>query len=121
MDGKSSVSAFDWRSTAMERRVRFALAQGHCDKLLHKLVELGEQSLQYYLGLLEVFEEKISACERLETVGEGQMRADVVDRENPETDASLQGPELSDFEDELPTANDSFQLVTNDPCSLVIH
>ena len=112
MNGESSVSTFDWRSRAMERKDRYALAKGYCDKLLHKLVELGEQRLQYYLGLLEVFEEKVSACERFEIVGEGQAGANdgqaganvvVVDRENLESDG------LSDLEDELPTPNDSFQ------------
>ncbi|KAK3780890.1 hypothetical protein RRG08_052048 [Elysia crispata] len=54
-----TISNFDLRTCAIEKKDRYALAKTQVDRLLHLRVELSEDSFKYYLDLLKVFEEKL--------------------------------------------------------------
>ncbi|GFR62182.1 zinc finger SWIM domain-containing protein 1, partial [Elysia marginata] len=80
---QTSISTFDWRTCAMDKKDRYGLAKPQIDKLLHLLVELGEQRLRYYLDLLHVFQEKVSECKRFVIVdcegGNNDLQTDGVE------------------------------------------
>ncbi|RUS68491.1 hypothetical protein EGW08_023747 [Elysia chlorotica] len=70
--GSSIFSVFDWRRSAMSKKDRYGLVKPQIDRLLHLIVEHGEQRVKYYLKRLQDFEEMVSASKNFELM-EGEV------------------------------------------------